>query len=298
MDRILQRELAAIARDNRSGAAELALRAVRALAAWEQRAKSVSPRQLLACADAVQKARSHMAPFWRLAGALRRIARRHPRTSIRAFCNKTECRIATASRRIAERFAAALSPGKRTEVLTYSYSSTVLRALVQARRRIGRVYCSECSPEREGRKMARRLARAGVRVTFVTDACLPLYIQEPRRGRARLLVVTGADAVLPDCYLNRSGTETLLARAAEARVPFWILADTMKFVPRQFPHGAAGYEPWRDRVWPGHPRGVEVHNVILSAARYRTGVRFLTERGWMTLKQVRAAVAHPIDFLD
>ncbi len=232
-----------------------------------------------------------MAPFWRLALEIRRAGEsENPERTLLTLCDAVEATVLTAAPRIARQFGKALAAGRRAEVVTYSYSSTVLRAILHARASIARVYCSECRPELEGRKMARLLARAGVPVTFVADACLPMYVASPADRKRRLIVATGADAVLPDCYLNRTGTGALLACAHEHGVPFWILTDTLKFAPAGFPHGADGYEPWRNRVWPGHPRNVEVRNVILSAVPYRPGIRFLTERGPMRLPRVRAEI--------
>src|SRR2546425_7548868 len=70
MDRLLRQQLDAMARDRRSGAAELALRAVTDLQSWLRRHPKPNEQELLDIASALLRAQPSMAPLLRLANEL------------------------------------------------------------------------------------------------------------------------------------------------------------------------------------------------------------------------------------
>src|SRR2546425_777114 len=70
MDRLLRQQLEAIARDRRSGAAQLALRAVTDLQSWLRRHPKPTEQELLDIASALLRAQPSMAPLLRLANEL------------------------------------------------------------------------------------------------------------------------------------------------------------------------------------------------------------------------------------
>lgn len=282
MDRRLRRELDSIARDTHSGAAELALRAVKALQDWLRQYRRLGEIELLEAAQALWKAQPSMAPFLRLANQAALAAdapdpRRVFSRSLQVFENLLQ----TAPRRIARLFAQALRP-EIGSVATYSYSSTVLHALKHARSRLERVICSESRPGNEGRETARRLAEAGVEVVFMTDAAL---LGEVARAD---LFVCGADAVEHFGFVNKTGTEPLVLRARRGHTPVWLLADTSKFLPK-----AAVNSLWKLRtrpgreVWPQAPQAVRVLNPYFEPVEFFPDLRLLTEKGWMRPAQVR-----------
>lgn len=282
MDRLLGREFDAIASDHRSGAADLALRAVTALQAWLRRHPNPAEADLLAIARALLHAQPAMAPLLRLANevALCADANKPARALFRSTTEFGRI-LRSAREEIARRFARALRPDGAL-VATYSYSSTILQALWKARRRIVCVLCSESRPGNEGRAMAREIARAGIMVTFSTDLALASRMDQVS------VFATGADAILPDGFVNKAGTGVLVLCALKARRPVWIVADRTKFVPEPM---AARF--WRARigpgseVWPQAPVGVEILNPLFEPAEFHSRTRVLSESGWMTPAQVR-----------
>ncbi len=135
-------------------------------------------------------------------------------------------------------------------LVTISFSATVLRVLESlARRQPIHVSCSDGQPGLEGRRLAERLAAAGIAVTHYTDAALGHAIA----GATAVLV--GADAVTPDWFLNKTGTRMLAAVAGSA-------GGTG--VRRR--HSGQVRLP-RCRRPPGHPRGITRRNLAGTAGR-------------------------------
>src|SRR5487761_407280 len=194
MDQRLRRDLDAIAADRSSGAAELALRACLALQQWVRRHSKISRNDLLTAARALLIAQPAMAPLLRLANELA-LATEPPAPS-RYLA------------RIARHFRSALGKGDPKIIITYSYSSTVLQAIVAARSRIWQVICSEGRRGVEGRKTVEQILRLGkgVGASLTTDAALHMFTTYSHA------LVVGAHAL-------------------QIRCPVWVLADTSKLLP-------------------------------------------------------------------
>ncbi len=291
MDALLRRELNSIARDRTSGASELFLRAATSLQSWVARHPRPSQPELLLAARRLLTSQPSMTPMLRLANEVALacdanspgVALAH---SIGALLKKA----ATAQRKIAEVFSRDIqlrSHKRPWVVVTYSYSSTVIRALVQARAHLFAVFCSEGRPQFEGQKTARALARAGICVNLMTDAALlsQLGLLPPD------CVIVGADALRPEHAVNKIGTGILASRAHERGIPTWVLADTSKlWGAPAFPAQVAKLER-TTRLWPGAPKGVLTLDLEFDAMPYLPGTRILTECGWMTPVEVRRQIA-------
>ena len=113
-------------------------------------------------------------------------------------------------------------------VATCSYGSAVLRACGKARER-GKVLTvlviEPCpGPEAYGNRLAKELADGGTPAAVVDERGV-----DDAMARVRLALV-GADAVTRAHVVN--GAPTLaLARAADGRVPLYVVCETIKFTP-------------------------------------------------------------------
>ena len=177
MDQWLRRDLDAIAADRSSGAAELALRACVALQQWTRRHSNITRDELLAIARALLFAQPAMAPLLRLANevalaAEERVPSRYLARALKHFSST----VRTGPGRIARHFRSALRGGDKKIITTYSYSSTVLQAILAARAQIWQVICSEGRPGLEGRKTVEQILRRGkgVGACLTTDAALQI----------------------------------------------------------------------------------------------------------------------------
>jgi len=186
---------------------------------------------------------------------------------------------ATASEQIASH----ARPYLKGTLLTHSLSGTVQAALLACQEQIEHVYVTESRPRCEGRATAQTLAAAGMAVTLLTDAEAGLFIPDCAA------VVVGADSILADgAVVNKAGT-FLLALAASAsrpqRVPFLVLAETLKVAPFKQPHleemDAA------EVVSPSDLPGVSARNIYFDRTPASLVSALITERGLLDRAQVR-----------
>jgi hypothetical protein len=179
-------------------------------------------------------------------------------------------------RDLAERAANDLETGEC--VLVTSWSETIALSLETAWRagRRPEVFVGEGSPDLDGRRMARRLARAGIAVTMVYDSAVSALA--PRVDRAWL----STEAIGAGIFLARKGTRTLLEECTRRDVPVRVLATSDKLVPG----GALRLPAWCEReswlLWEDAPEGVRLEpqmfeSVPIELAELAGG--FLTEVG-------------------
>jgi hypothetical protein len=198
---------------------------------------------------------------------------------------------------LAEKAATEIAPGDR--VLVTSYSETVVAALEAAWRAGQRpeVLLGEGAPDLDGRRVAQRLSRSGIRVTLAYDSAVLGLV--PRADRVWL----ASEAIGAGLFLARSGTRTLLEECARRDVPVRVLATSDKLVPG----GALRLPAWCEReswlLWDDAPEGVRLESqmfefVPLDLLELVGGL--FTERGPeavapLHLRALRVEAAPPCD---
>jgi translation initiation factor 2B subunit (eIF-2B alpha/beta/delta family) len=295
MDRLLARRIYEIARDDRGGAAELALNAVNALQSWLKAQESISASAISEAARALQETHPEMAPLGRIAAEVAATSRAsNPVAALSRTLNLLRKHITTAPKAISEKFAHLL-PHKQINIAAYSYSSTAANAIIRARKRIAIAYISEGRPGNEGRTTATKLARAGIRVVIVPDVVL--LCQLPPVSH----VVFGADCIMRNGFFNKTGTSLLMRSGLARGAKVWVLSDTLKFWPfaPPFRPSLGDINPnWK--FWDDPPRGVRLADQVHELVPFLPGIKILTERGMMTpsvvkqmLRRLRKSIATP-----
>jgi translation initiation factor eIF-2B subunit delta len=194
--------------DRKSGAAELAQTALTIMD--EARHRDATPAQLDRLAQRLCRAHPTMASVWNAVHAP------EPAAFARALRHGVRETVRAARRHLPA----------RAEVLTLSYSSTVLAALS---RRDLRIVVAESLPGGEGRATARRLSRKGITARVVPDAMMAVAAHRVD------CAVVGADAVTPDTVINKVGTRLLALACRDAGIPCYVLADSSKTVSPEWP---------------------------------------------------------------
>ena len=113
-------------------------------------------------------------------------------------------------------------------IFTHCHSSTVTRMIAKAKNqgKIFKVICTETRPAFQGRITAKELVDLGIETTFIVDSAARTFI-----GRCRLVVV-GADAITSEGnVVNKIGTSAIAVLAHEARKPFYVVSELLKFDP-------------------------------------------------------------------
>ncbi|KPV64795.1 MAG: Ribose 1,5-bisphosphate isomerase [Candidatus Bathyarchaeota archaeon BA1] len=89
-----------------------------------------------------------------------------------------------------------------------------------------KVFVTETRPRFQGRITAKDLSEAGIPVTLIVDSAARYFMTKVDK------VVVGADAVAANgAVVNKIGTSMLALAAHEARVRFFVAAETYKFSP-------------------------------------------------------------------
>ena len=170
---------------------------------------------------------------------------------------------------------AAVDVDRGDTVLITSWSESVALALEAAWRAARRpeVLVGEGLPSLDGRRMARRLSRAGIRVTMVYDAAIASVVARADR------VWLATESVGAGAFLGRRGTAALLEECARRDVPTRVLTTSDKLMPG----GALRLPKWCEReswlLWEDAPEGVRLESQVYEAVALALAGSFLTEIG-------------------
>ncbi|RLF49043.1 MAG: ribose 1,5-bisphosphate isomerase [Thermoplasmata archaeon] len=114
-------------------------------------------------------------------------------------------------------------------ILTHCNSSAALATIIRAHKdgKNIEVIATESRPKRQGYITARQLMSEGVRTTLIVDSAVRYFMKEVD------LVFVGADAIASNgVVINKIGTSQIALCAHEARVPFYVCAESYKFSPK------------------------------------------------------------------
>jgi translation initiation factor 2B subunit (eIF-2B alpha/beta/delta family) len=229
--------IAAIAADNRSGAAQIAERAADILLQRATVGQAPSPdafrREILVTGWALIRAQAVMAPLVNLVNnVLWKIEQEEaPRSLRQAVARATDDfkrQMHQHALNIAEGALQLIEEG--STIVTLSNSSTIHHALIHAQRagRHPTVICAESLPIREGRDAVALLASCGLTVSLMDDDAAIAAIE-----RANLVLV-GADMLTNRGLVNKVGTHRMAAAAKGAGTPFYTFCGSEKFLPPGF----------------------------------------------------------------
>lgn len=150
-------------------------------------------------------------------------------------------------------------------VLTHCHSSTVTYLLRKAKGKgkIFEVVCTETRPFFQGRITARELLNAGIKTTLIVDSAARFFMNDVD------LVIVGADAITSEGnVVNKIGTSTIALIAKEARTPFYVASELLKFDPATI---YGDYEKIEERnpeeVWKNPPEGLGIRNPVFDVTR-------------------------------
>jgi ribose 1,5-bisphosphate isomerase len=150
-------------------------------------------------------------------------------------------------------------------VLTHCHSSTVTNMLRKAKLdgRDFRIICTESRPVFQGRITAKEMLNSDIDTTLIVDSAVRLFMNKVD------LVVVGADAITSEGnVINKIGTSMIALAAKEARTPFYVVSDLLKFDPATV---LGDYESIEQRnteeVWENPPDGLVIKNPAFDITR-------------------------------
>jgi ribose 1,5-bisphosphate isomerase len=114
-------------------------------------------------------------------------------------------------------------------ILTICHSSTVIKTLIKAKKKISHVYCCETRPRFQGRMTAKDLAQAGIKVTLIVDNAASTVLKKCD------YFFSGADAFLADGdVINKIGTNQISVLCKKYSVRHYAVLSSHKFEPSSF----------------------------------------------------------------
>ncbi len=120
-------------------------------------------------------------------------------------------------------------------IFTHCHSTNVVKSLIYTKQQ-GKdieVYNTETRPLYQGRKTAKELAKAGIKVTEFVDSAIKIALtnSQKKEGRTRKVnfILLGADALLDDSVINKVGSGLIAQIALSAKIPLYIVADSWKY---------------------------------------------------------------------
>lgn len=144
-------------------------------------------------------------------------------------------------------------------VFTHCHSTNVVNALIYAKKQ-GRkfeVFNTETRPLYQGHKTTIELAKAGIKVTMITDLEARATIVKDKLLKEADYVFLGADAILKNgSVINKMGSAMFAEIAFHHKIPVYIIADSWKFSSRS----VKIEEREHKEVWRAH-KNIKIKNI-------------------------------------
>jgi ribose 1,5-bisphosphate isomerase len=184
---------------------------------------------------------------------------RHVPALARVVCvssGKFQNSLAASKERIAEIGAKRIRDD--TVIFTHCHSSTVTHMLAKAKAegKTFEVVCTETRPAFQGRITAKEMLQLGVKTTFIVDSAARSLMNDVD------VVVVGADAITSEGnVVNKIGSAAIAVLAHEARKPFYVVSELLKFDPATlYGEYEKIEERSRDEIWKEAPPELNVRN--------------------------------------
>ncbi|MFW6110551.1 MAG: translation initiation factor eIF-2B [Thermoproteota archaeon] len=173
-------------------------------------------------------------------------------------------------------------------ILTHCHSSTVSYLLEKAKQagKSFEVICTETRPVFQGRITAREMLDLDVKTTMIVDSAARSFVNQAD------FVLVGADAITSEGnVVNKIGSSMVALIAQEARTPFYVVSELMKFDPVTM-YGE--YEKIEERssteVWENAPEGLNIRNPAFDVTRRRFIHGIICEEGIISPHSVTEVV--------
>jgi translation initiation factor 2B subunit (eIF-2B alpha/beta/delta family) len=277
-----------------SGAAEIALRAItvfQSVLSGEQTSAAQLKSNLTFTAKSLIEAQQAMAPLFHLGNdVLLAIESAQTVEDVQDRCQsaltKFEKMLCASASTIADIAYDLIDPGEL--IFAYSFSSTVVSALLNARARgrFFRVVCTEARPSMEGRKLASRLASGGIEVIHTFDNAMGLVL-----GNCSAAFM-GCDCIARPGVVNKVGSWMLAVACRELNVPLYALSGTEKFVTDERLFEFERHERPGVEVWDNTPKGVAVLNQQFDLVPFNLLTGLVTEKGILKEQDIEPYVSN------
>ncbi len=168
-------------------------------------------------------------------------------------------------------------------IFTHCHSTNVVNSLIYSKHKGKRfqVYNTETRPLFQGRKTAKELSSAGIKVTQFVDSAIQIALTKEQDKEQNTSPVTkvflGADALTKDGIVNKVGSGIIARIAFEEKIPVYIIADSWKFTNKFVPLEQRGL----NELWDNAPKNVRIKNPAFEFVNKKHISGVITELGLM-----------------
>ena len=150
-------------------------------------------------------------------------------------------------------------------IFTHCHSSTVTYFQKRAKQegKDFEVICTETRPVFQGKITAKEMLESGVKTTLIVDSAARFFMNQVD------FVIVGADAITSQGnVINKIGTSMIALVAQEARTPFYVVSELLKFDPLTM---YGDYEKIEERnpneIWEKPPKNLNIRNPAFDVTR-------------------------------
>jgi len=165
-----------------------------------------------------------------------------------------------------------------SRIFTHCHSTNVVNALIYAKKygKHFEIYNTETRPLFQGRKTAKELAKAGIKVTMVADNAVGDVLEEGGTIKKVDLMVIGADALLKNGdVINKIGSNMYAELAHANKVPVYVIADSWKFSKRDVKIEERAHK----EIWKNAPKHIKISNPAFETVKAKYINAIISELG-------------------
>ncbi|MDD5193320.1 MAG: hypothetical protein PHF67_01920 [Candidatus Nanoarchaeia archaeon] len=123
-------------------------------------------------------------------------------------------------------------------IFTHCHSSTLAKALIYAKKhgKHFEVYNSETRPLFQGRRTAKELRKANIKVTMFVESALKIALTKEQDKEEKTnpvdIILLGADAITKKGVINKVGSGMISDLAKSNHIPLYVISDSLKFTKK------------------------------------------------------------------
>jgi len=160
-------------------------------------------------------------------------------------------------------------------ILTHCHSTNVINSLIYAKKK-GKhfeVYNTETRPLYQGRKTAKQLKNAGIKVTIIPDSAVGIVLAGEQGMKKAKKVFLGSDALLKTGIINKIGSEVIAELAKKEKTPVYVIADSWKFTKTKIPLEQRNL----NEVWNNAPKNIKIINPAFEFVKKKYITKIITD---------------------
>jgi len=161
-------------------------------------------------------------------------------------------------------------------IFTHCHSTNVANALIYAKKhgKHFEVYNTETRPLFQGRKTAKALAKAGIKVTMVVDSAVGQLFEDKSEKINAMFI--GADALLKNGdIINKIGSNMYAELAHVNKIPVYVIADSWKFSRRDVQIEERAHK----EIWKNAPKHIKILNPAFEIVKAKYINAIISELG-------------------